>query len=76
MILIMSFISLFKIDKVNPFPAFTAPFSLIFLSSLLILFEVKLLTNTGKLSLAKNIATFASAFFPKLANPKLKDPLN
>ena len=32
--------------------------------SLFITFEAKLLTNPGKLSLAKGIATFVSAFFP------------
>ena len=39
-----------------------------------ITFEVKLPTNPGKLSLAKGIATFVSAFFPKLANQEPKDP--
>ena len=52
-ILIISFMSSFEINKVNPFPALTAPFSLIFLSNLFIAFEVQLLTNPGKLSLAK-----------------------
>ena len=52
MILIISFISLFEINKVNPFPAMTAPFPLIFLSYLFIAFEVKLLTDLGKLPLA------------------------
>ena len=54
-ILIISFVSSFEINKVNPFPARTAPFPLIFLSKLFITFEVKLLTNPGKLSLAKRI---------------------
>ena len=61
-ILIISFISLFEINKVNPFPALTAPFPLIFLSNLFIALEVQLLTNPGKLSLANGIATFVSVF--------------
>ena len=56
MILITSFISSFKINKVNLFPALTVPFPFIFLSNLFFAFEVKLLTNSGKLSLAKGIA--------------------
>ena len=64
MILIISFISSFKVNTVNPFPACTAPFPLIFLSNLFIAFEAKLLTNPGKLSLAKGIARSVSAFFP------------
>ena len=63
-ILIISFISLFEINKVNPFPALTASFPLIFLSDLFIALEVKLHTNPGKLSLAKGIAILVSAFFP------------
>ena len=62
-IFIISFISSFEINKVNPFPALTAPFPLIFLSNLVIALEVKLLTNPGKLSLAKGIAIFVSALF-------------
>ena len=64
MILIISFISSFEIKKVNPFPALTAPFPLIFLSNLFIAFEVNLRTNPGKLSLAEKIAIFASVFSP------------
>ena len=44
-------------------PALAAPFLLIFLSNLFIAFDVKLLTNLGKLSSVKGIATFVSAFF-------------
>ena len=51
----------------------TAPFPLIFLSNLFIAFEVELRTNPGKLSLAREIAIFVSAFFPKLPNQKAKD---
>ena len=73
-ILIILFISSFEINKVNFFPALTGPFPLIFLSNLLIAFEVKLFTNPGKFSLAKGIAIFISAFFPKLPNQEPKDP--
>ena len=58
----------------NPFPALAAPFSLIFLSNFFIAFQVKLLTNLGKLYLAKGIAIFVSSFFPKLPNQESKDP--
>ena len=61
-ILIISFISSFETNKANPFPALTAPLQLFFWSNLFIAFDVKLLTNPGKLSLARGIATFASAF--------------
>ena len=73
MILIISFISSLEINKVNPFLALTSPFPLIFLSNLFIAFEVKLLTNPQKLSLAKGIAIFFSAFFPKLLDQEPKD---
>ena len=63
-------------NKVNLFPALTAPFPLIFISNLFIAFEVKLLTNPGKLSLAKGIAMFVSAYFPELPNQEPKDPHN
>ena len=68
MILIISFISSFEINKVNPFPALTASVPLIFLSNLFITFEIKLLTNPGKFSVAKEIATFVSTFLSKLTN--------
>ena len=74
MISIISFISSFEINEVNPFPALAAPFSLILLSNLFIAFEATLLTYPGKLSLAKRIATFASVSFPKLANQEPKYP--
>ena len=50
-------------NKVNPFRALAAPCLLIFLSNLFISFEAKLLTNPGKLSLAKGIAIYVSVFF-------------
>ena len=74
MILIISFISSFKINKINPFLDLTAPFPLIFLPNLFIAFEAKLLTNPDKLSLVKDIATFVSAFLPKLPTQEPKDP--
>ena len=64
----------FKISKENPLPALTAPFPLIFLSNLFIALEVKLLTNWGKLSHAKGVAIFVSAFLPKLSNQEPKNP--
>ena len=73
-IFIISFIPSFEINKVNPFSALTAPFPLIFLSNSFIALEVKLLTNQGKLSLAKGIAVLASAFLLKLPNQEPKDP--
>ena len=74
MMSIISFKSSFEINKANPFPALTTSFSLIFLSNLFIALEVKLLTNPGKLSLAKEIATFICTFFPKLPKQEPKDP--
>ena len=75
-ILIISFISSFEIEKVNPFPALRAPFPLISLLNLYIEFEAKLLTNSGKLSPGKGIAIFVWAFFPKLPNHEPKDALD
>ena len=72
-LLIISFISSFEINKVNPFLALTAPFPLIFLLNLFIAFEVKVLTNPDKLSPAKRITIFVSAFFPKLPYQAPKD---
>ena len=74
MILIISFISSFKIKEVNPFHALTALFPLICFSNLFIAFEVKLLTNRRKLFFDKDKAMFVSAFFSKLPNQETKDP--
>ena len=63
MVLIISSISSFEINKLNPFPALTAPFPIIFLSIFLIAFEVKLLTSPGNLFLANRIVSFLSVFF-------------
>ena len=73
-IFVISFISSFKINKINPFPALKAPFPLTFLSNLFIAFEIKLLTNPDKLSLAKGSAIFVNAFLPKLAHQEPNDP--
>ena len=74
MILIISFISTFEINTVNPFPALRAGFPRIFLSNQFIAFEAKLLTNPGKLSLAQIIARSVITFLPKLLNQEPKDP--
>ena len=63
MIFIILFISSFEVNEVNHFPALTALFPLVFLSNLFIAFEVKLLTNPGKLSLVKGIAMLVSACY-------------
>ena len=62
MILIISFISSFKINKVNLFPALKAPFPLISLSNLFTALEAKLLTNSGKWSPAEGIARSVITF--------------
>ena len=61
--MILSFISSFKIDKVNLASSLISTFPLIFLSKSLIAFKTKLLTKPGKLSLAKGIATFCKCLF-------------
>ena len=58
-----SFIFLFEKDKANPFSTLTPSLPRIFLWNLFIALEFKLVTNPGKLSLTKGIATFPSAFF-------------
>ena len=75
-ILIIPFISSFEINEGNPFSAVTAPFRLNFLSNVFIAFLVKLITNPGKLSLAKGIAISVTAFCPKWSNQEPKDPLD
>ena len=74
MIFVISFKSSFEINKVNPFPALTATFALIFLPNLFIVFQIKMLSNPGNLSLVKEIAIFVRAFFFKLPNQEPKDP--
>ena len=63
MIFLILLMSSFEINKVNRFLILTVHFPLIFVSNLFIAFEVKLLTNPGKLSLAKRFAIFVSASF-------------
>ena len=72
-VLIISFISSFETNKINPSPALIAPFPLIYFN-LFIAFEVKLLNNPGEFSLAKEIAIFVSAFFLVLPNQEAKYP--
>ena len=67
MILIISFISSFEINKVNSLPALTDPFPLIILSILITLFEAKLLTNLS-------FGVFIDVYLPKLPNQEAKDP--
>ena len=59
-------------NEVNLFLLWQLLFPLIFLSNLFISLKVKLLTNPGKLPLAKGV--FVSDFFPKLPNHEQKDP--
>ena len=73
MLLIISFISSFKMNKINYFPFLTTPFLLIFLSNSFIAFVSKLLTYPGNLPLAKGIATFISVFLPELSKQEPKD---
>ena len=51
------------ISFISSFTFTFTPFLLIFLSNLFIAFEVKLLTNPSKLSIAKGIARFVITFF-------------
>ena len=73
-ILIISFIYLIEINKINPFPVLTVLFPLIFLSNFFIAFEGKLLINPDKYSLAKEIAIIVNDLFAKLPYPEPKDP--
>ena len=73
MILIISCISSFEINKVDPFPALTATSLLIFLSNLFTAFVAKLLIYSSKLALAKGIARSVNAFVPTLPNQEPKD---
>ena len=52
-------------NKVNPFPALTAP---CFLSNLSKINKVALVANLGKISLAKGTARSKNAFLPELPN--------
>ena len=69
MILIISFISSFKKYKVNPFPVL----KLLYFFKTSYCNEVILITNPGKLFLAKGIPTFTRDFLPKLPNQGPKD---
>ena len=72
MILMISLISSFEINKENPFLALAASFLLVFLSNLFIASEVKLFNNPGKLSLTKVISTFISMFCLNYLNKNQK----
>ena len=63
MILIISFISSFKMNKVNHFPVLVAFFQLTFLWNLSKIDEVALFANLGKTSLAKGTARSNKPFF-------------
>ena len=77
-ILIISSISSFEMNNVNPFPALTACLPLILLSNLFIPFEAALeailLTNPGNLFLAKETARSVTTFLPNLFNQEPKNP--
>ena len=76
MILMISFISSFEINKGNPFPTLTASLQLIFLSNLFIAFKAKLLTSPCKWSLGKGMVGSVVVLFPKLPNQEPRDPSN
>ena len=71
-IFIISLMCLVEINEVNCLFSLIASFLLIFLSNLFIAFEVRYLTNSSKLSLAKGIVTCASAFFPLNLTAKIQ----
>ena len=63
-------------DKVNPFPALTAPYPLILLSNLFIAFktafEAILLYNLGNLAIVKGTPYFNISILPNLSNQRPK----
>ena len=63
MILIISSITSFKMNKVNSFPSLTTPCALIFLSKLSATDKVALVANLGKINLVNQTAKSNSAFF-------------
>ena len=67
-ILIISSLSSFEMNQVNPFPSLTAPFPLIFLLNLSNTEEVASVTNLRKTSLGKKTARSNNIFLPKLPN--------
>ena len=71
-IIFISLMCLVEINEVNCLFSLIASFLLIFLSNLFIAFEVRYLTNSSKLSLAKGIVTCASAFFPLNLTAKIQ----
>ena len=77
-ILVISSISSFKRNKVNPFSAVTAPFLFILFLKFIIAFEAGfeaiLLTNPGKLFLAEAITRSVTTFLPNLPNQEPGNP--
>ena len=74
---LISLVSSFEINKAHPFSAITPSSPLFFFfSNLFIAFEVKLLTNPGKLSLAKRIERSVITFLPKLPYILRRNPLH
>ena len=75
-VLIISSVSLFGMNKVNPSPTFAAPFPLILLLNLFIAFETAfeaiLLINPGKLFLAKGIYKSVTTSLPNLSNQETR----
>ena len=66
MILIISSKSSFEMNKVNPYPAFTVPFPLIFNSNLSNTDEVVLVACLGKENLVKKTAKSNNALLAEL----------
>ena len=77
MILIISFISSFEMNKANPFPVLTARFPLILLSKVFMAFEAAfetaLLTDPDNLSLAKEEAKYVTTFLRNLSKQEPKN---
>ena len=65
-ILIISSISSYEMNNVNPFPALTAPYPLVFLSNLFNTGDDPLVANSDKISFAKRTSRPNNAFLSKL----------
>ena len=72
-ILIMSYISSFQVNIVDPFPALTAPFPLIYLSYISNIDKIAFVANVGKKCLPKRITRSNNTFLPKLTNVLLRN---
>ena len=62
-ILIVPFVSSSANDKLNPFPAYTTPFAVVFLSNLSTANEVDLVASLGKTFLAKGTVRSNNNFY-------------